>query len=378
MPVRVGVPTALARELITKVVTGFVDQVTLELKNLKVKKSGNVKKVVSIGQYELQVRIHRVTGKLKTGTPELTFGGNQVKLALPVTVASGSGRATINFKWDGKNVSGAVCGDMEVTQEVSGGVKPANYPVSGGIVLTATTREILASPKFPLIKVNLKVQPSAESWAAVQKILDEKTGVCGYVVEKVNVLKIVQGLIDRGFNVRLPTEKIKPMAIPVGIEPTMQVRGQPVELAIKVGELAITEKMIWLGADVQRGDAGARGAAALSRGARQFSPFLTAKPTSSALERSDSVSIIRYLWYATVRVAMPSSAATSFIERPAARRFKTSRSREESRSAAPSARGGGGSDPGSPPAMCGDSVTSPRSAARSAASNSSGVESLSR
>jgi len=249
-PVRVGVPTALARDLITKVVTGFVDQVTLELKNLTVKKSGSVRKVVSIGQYELQVRIHRVSGKLKTGTPELTFGGNQVKLALPVTVASGSGRATIHFKWDGKNVSGAVCGDMEVTQEVSGGVKPASYPVSGGIVLTATAREILASPKFPLIKVNLKVQPSAESWAAVQKILDEKTGVCGYVVEKVNVLKIVQGLIDRGFNVRLPTEKIKPMAIPVGIEPTMQVRGQPVELAIKVGELAVTEKMIWLGADV--------------------------------------------------------------------------------------------------------------------------------
>jgi len=250
-PVRVGIPTALARELITRVVTGFVDRVTLELKNLNVKKTGTVKKIVSIGQYDLQVRIHRVTGKLRTGTPELTFGGNTVSLALPVTVASGSGRATIHFKWDGKNVSGAVCGDMEVTQEVSGGVKPAEYPVSGGIVLTATTREILASPKFPLIKVNLKVQPSEESWAAVQKILDEKQGVCGYVLEKVNVLKIVQGLIDRGFNVRLPTEKIKPMAIPVGIEPTMQVRGQPVELAIKVGELAITEKMIWLGADVR-------------------------------------------------------------------------------------------------------------------------------
>jgi len=250
-PVRVGVPTALARELITKVVTGFVDRVTLELKNLKVKKTGTVKKIVSIGQYQLQVHIHRVTGKLKTGTPTLKFGGNQVSLAMPVTVASGSGRATINFKWDGKNVSGAVCGDMEITQEVSGGVKPASYPVAGGIVLTATAREILASPRFPLIKVNLKVQPSQESWAAVEKILEEKAGLCGYVLEKVNVLKIVQGLIERGFNVRLPTEKIKPMAVPVGIEPTMQVRGQPVELAIKVGELAITERMIWLGADVR-------------------------------------------------------------------------------------------------------------------------------
>jgi hypothetical protein len=250
-PVRVGVPTALARELITKVVTGFVDQVTLELKNLKVKKAGTVKKVVSIGQYELQVRIHRVTGKLKTGPPTLKFGGNQVSLAMPVTVASGSGRATINFKWHGKNVSGAVCGDMDITQEVSGGVKPANYPVAGGIVLTATAREILASPRFPLIKVNLKVQPSQASWAAVEKILEDKEGLCGYVVEKVNVLKIVQGLVERGFNVRLPTEKLKPMAVPVGIEPTMQVRGQPVELAIKVAELAITERMIWLGADVR-------------------------------------------------------------------------------------------------------------------------------
>jgi hypothetical protein len=250
-PVRVGVPTELARQLITKVVSGFVDQVTLELKNLNVKKSGRVKKVVNIGQYDLRVRIHRVSGKLKTGTPKVDFGGNQVSLELPVSVVSGSGRATVNFDWDGKNVSGAVCGDMSVSQEVSGGVKPASYAVSGGLVLTATAREILASPRFPLIKIRLKVQPSAESWAAVQKILDEKQGLCGYVVEKVNVLKIVQGLIDRGFNVRLPTEKIKPMAVPVGIEPTMQVRGQRVELAIKVGELAITERMIWLGAEVR-------------------------------------------------------------------------------------------------------------------------------
>jgi hypothetical protein len=250
-PVRVGVPTALASELITKVVSGFVDQVTLELKNLKVKKTGNVKKVVTIGQYDLQVQIHKVTGKLKTGKPDVKFGGNKVSLQLPVHVVSGSGRATIDFKWDGKNVSGAVCGDMDINQEVSGGVKPASYPVAGTLVLSATTREILAAPQFPTIKVNLKVEPSKESWSAVEKILADKEGVCGYVVEKVNVLKIVEALIAKGFNVRLPTEKIKPMAVPVGIEPSMKVKGQEVELGIKLGQLAITEKMIWLGADIQ-------------------------------------------------------------------------------------------------------------------------------
>ncbi len=249
-PVRVGVPTTLARDLIQRVVAGFVDQVTLELKNLKVKKSGQVKKVVILGEYDLRVVINRVSGKLKTGKPDVTFGGNQVTLAMPVTVASGSGNATLHFKWDGKNIAGATCGDLNVTQEVSGGVRPDTYPFSGGLVLTATAKEILAEPRFPLMKIRLKVNPSAESWAAVDKVLGEKEGLCGYVVDKVNVRGIVQRLVDKGFNVRLPTEKIKPMAVPVGIESTMEVRGQPVALAIKLGRLAITEQMIWLGADV--------------------------------------------------------------------------------------------------------------------------------
>jgi hypothetical protein len=249
-PVRVGVPTSLARDLVERLVAGFVDQVTLELKNLKVKKSGTVRKVVTLGQYDLRVDIHQVSGRLKTGKPEVTFGGDQVALALPVTVASGTGRATIQFKWDGKNVAGATCGDIEVSQEVSGGVRPDTYPLSGGLVLTATAQDILARPTFPRLRVNLKVVPSEQSWAAVDRILGDKGGVCGYVIEKVNVRGIVQRLVDRGFNVRLPTDKIKPMAVPVGIEPTMQVRGQPVALSIQVGDLAITEDVIWLGARV--------------------------------------------------------------------------------------------------------------------------------
>jgi hypothetical protein len=249
-PVRVGVPTSLTRTLVEKVVAGFVDQVTLELKNIRVRKSGTVKKVVTIGEYALDVRIEKVQGRLKTGRPNVTFGGNKIALAMPVTVASGSGRATIGFKWNGKNVSGAVCGDLDIEQPVSGSVKPDSYPVAGAIVLTAGAEQILAAPKFPVVKVNLKIDPSKESWAAVQKIVDDKQGACGFVLDKVDVLKIVRGIIDRGFNVRLPTEKIKPMAVPVGVYPEMSVRGQKVALGIKVADLAITEDMIWLGAEI--------------------------------------------------------------------------------------------------------------------------------
>jgi len=181
--VRVGVPTPLARTLIERVVTGFVDSVTLKLSGIKVKKSGTVKKVVTIGQYDLNVEVTEVTGYLKTGKPKVEFGGNKVALSLPVQVERGTGNASIGFKWDGKNVSGAVCGDMDIHENVSGSVKPEQYPVSGALLLTATSRAILASPKFPVVRINLKVVPSPESWAAVQAILDSQTGVCGYVVD---------------------------------------------------------------------------------------------------------------------------------------------------------------------------------------------------
>jgi hypothetical protein len=255
--VRVGVPTPLARTMIERVVSGFVDSVTLRLTNLKVNKSGTVKKVVTIGHYDLAVAITEVTGHLETGRPKVEFGGNRVALSLPVRVASGSGNANIKFKWDGRNVSGAMCGDMEVNQDVAGSVKPEEYPVSGALHLTATAREILASPRFPVVRVNLKVEPSAESWAAVQAILDGKGGVCGYVIDKVDIRGVLEKLIGKGFNVRLPTEKIKPMAVPVGIAPTMTVRDEVLRIEVKLSDLAITEHMIWLGADVGLGEAGA-------------------------------------------------------------------------------------------------------------------------
>lgn len=251
--VRVGVPTVLAETMIERVVTGFVDSVTLTLRNLKVKKTGTVKKMITLGAYDLKVEINEVSGRLKTGKPKVTFGGNKVSLELPVKVASGTGNADIAFKWDGKNVSGAVCGDMEVNQQVAGHVKPDEYAVSGALHLTATSREILASPKFPVVRINLKVDPSPESWAAVQKMLDDKGGVCGFVVDKVDIRGVLEGLVGKGFNVRLPTEKIKPMAIPVGIAPTMKVGDETVRIEVKVSNLAITKHMIWLGADVTLG-----------------------------------------------------------------------------------------------------------------------------
>jgi len=255
---RLGVPTSLARTLIESVLGGVADQVELRLGNLKAHKEGTIKKIVTIGTYTLDVNVVDVKARLRTGAPQLQFGGNQVAVALPVTVASGTGHANVHFKWDGKNVSGAVCGDMDVTRDLSGGVKPMTLTARGTLGLTSAGGQILAKPRFPETRVRLEVEPSAQSWASVQALLDEKGGVCGFVLDKVDIPKVIRENLGKGFTVRLPVEKLKPVAVPVGIEQQVAVAGRPLTLGVAVGGLAITEQTIWLGANVRVGAAAPR------------------------------------------------------------------------------------------------------------------------
>jgi hypothetical protein len=92
--------------------------------------------------------------------------------------------------------------------------------------------------------------PAAESWAALQQVLDDKRGLCGVVIDRVDVLGAVKRVVDRGFDARIPTERLPSVALPVHIEPTLVVRGAPVVVAIRIGQLTITDRTIWLGANV--------------------------------------------------------------------------------------------------------------------------------
>jgi hypothetical protein len=249
-PVRVAVPTTLARDLVERVIAGVADQVTLELRNIRVRRTGIVRRVVTLGTYDLKVTVDRVVARLKAGTPRLTFGSNRVAVTLPLTLASGTGRATVDLTWDGRTIGGAVCGDMHITQPVTGTVIPRTYPLSGALELTATDTSILVRPRLPRLRVHIDVNPAADSWAAAQKILDDKRGLCGFVLDRVDIMGAVERLIARGFDVRIPTEKVTAMTLPVGVEPTLLVRGEPVALGIRVGDLTITEHAIWLGAHV--------------------------------------------------------------------------------------------------------------------------------
>lgn len=246
-----SVPTRFIRQVLERVFEDVADNVSLSLKGLKAHIAKSVRKVVPIGDFVVDIDIHEVRGRLRPRTPQLVFGGNQVALSLPVELSRGDGDATVHFVWDGKNVSGVTCGDMDVTQNVTGSVIPAEYVLEGSMKLAVRGSRIVCTPEFPETRLRLRLKPSAESWQAVDSILAEKHGACGWVLDKVDVPGMLEGLLqEKGFHVKLPMHKIRPFALPAGVRDTIQVGGRMLTFTTRTNTLRLDPDAIWYSADV--------------------------------------------------------------------------------------------------------------------------------
>jgi hypothetical protein len=210
-----------------------------------------VKKVVTLGEFNLDVDIHSIHGKLQPGQPDIQFGDDRVLMSLPVAVSEGTGEATLHFTWDGKNVADATCGDLDVTEKLTGSVIPSDYVVSGRMDLATHGSEIVCTPDFPETKVRIRVKPSQASWDTVNAILAEKHGVCGWVLDKVNVPALLEGIVqEKGFNVRLPVQKIRPFVVPAGVRQSVTVGGKTLSFDTQTKTLRVDPDAIWYSADV--------------------------------------------------------------------------------------------------------------------------------
>lgn len=247
----IAVPTAFVRDVLTRVFTDVASNVTLRLGGLKAHVEKSVKKVVTIGVFTVDVDILEVLGKLKPEPPAAVFGDGRIALTLPVNVASGDGKARIRFVWDGKNVAGMTCGDMDLTREVTGEVVPARYVVHGNLGLKIGPAGVTGVPSFPETRLRLRVTPSRAAWDTVQAILDEKHGVCGWVLDRVDVPKLLANVTEsKGFNVKLPLDKIKPFVIPAGVRDSVRVGERMLAVDARTTLLRVDADAIWYGASV--------------------------------------------------------------------------------------------------------------------------------
>lgn len=262
--VMVGVPTSFARSVVEQVVTGLLGETTLTLRNLRVFKEGGVKaKMVfrkkKVGGYSIEVKIHEVKGLLRPGKPDLTFGKDRIGIVLPVSLAEGSGSAEIHFQWDSKGLAAnMVCGDADITKEVTGRVVPQEYRVSGVFGIAADGDAIVLRPDFGELSVRIFVEPTEQAWKVVDDVVADQRAGCRVALEKMDIKAILAKLLGKGFNVKIPKKIFKPVRLPAGLRASLDVQGVKLDLSVTPSALLIAEDRLWYGADLHatRGRAG--------------------------------------------------------------------------------------------------------------------------
>jgi hypothetical protein len=72
------------------------------------------------------------------------------------------------------------------------------------------------------------------------------------VLDKVNVPSLLENLTEtKGFNVKLPVDKLKPVVLPAGIRDSVQVGGRSLAIDAKTNSIRIDQDAIWYAADVK-------------------------------------------------------------------------------------------------------------------------------
>jgi hypothetical protein len=252
----VGVPEGVAASLLRDLTAGFLRQVDVDLRNLTVRKSGPVRVKLLFGRmtagtYALDLRIHEIHGVLEPGAPKVSYVGGRVGIEVPVRVARGEGRGTLRFRWNSKGVANAVCGDFRARIPVAGTVVPRTYPVKGTFGLEMSAGTLVASPSFPDLKVNLKIEPARESWEALDRVLGQRGFQCRAALKKADVPAFVGRLLDKGFNVKVPQKIFRPLRLPASLETELALGGATYAVKITPRGLKVAPHVVWYAADLE-------------------------------------------------------------------------------------------------------------------------------
>jgi hypothetical protein len=258
------VRTGLVKEVAQEVARRYFDRVALDLSGIEVTKSGEIHTDtpvgrVNAGEWTVNVNLRQVRGTLKAKVPKIELKpDNEVDVDLPVLLEEGEGTAALRFAWKSHGLAKIVCKDFETEQEISGRVKPEEYPVRGGFLLTAVKDSLTATPRAdPDFRV--KFDLNAESWAKVRTALEQQDDIsrCGLAFDPDKVFAQLQELVGKGFVIHLPRKLLRPVTLPTAITESVDVEGRRVGVAVTDNALRITPAGLWYGIGIRADIAGA-------------------------------------------------------------------------------------------------------------------------
>lgn len=254
--VLIGAPAAFTSRLVHQLADGLLQQTEIRLRDKRVRKKGTVRVKTFLGRmapgaYALDVRLHEVKGRLGAGPPTIRYADDRALVSLPASIRQGEGRGTIRFQWESRGLAGLACGDVDVTQAVSGSVIPHDYQVEGWVELSLDGEVVRAVPRFPDLEIRVYVDPSKESWAAVDRLLDSQGFRCRTALKLVDVPRRLKNELAKGFKVKIPSRIFKPIGLPAGFHDSVTVAGRKVALGVEPRGLLAHEDILWYGADLE-------------------------------------------------------------------------------------------------------------------------------
>ena len=253
--VLLGVPTSFVRSIINDAVTGWFNEVDLHIVNVVIHTQDSVNATIGpfgehqVGYYTLAIHLNDVRGRLMPGLPALTFGGDAVKIALPV-MAEGKGSARLTFTWISRGLARPVCGNLSAVRTVAGRVRPDTAVLRGLVRLSAKEGTLEADPHFPNLALTLRIVPTPASIAALDSVIHSRGGLCGVFIRRAHAFKQVVDLVQDGFVVHIPQRFFRPLRLPMAVETSVPVQGHALRLTVRPNALVITPGMIWLGTAV--------------------------------------------------------------------------------------------------------------------------------
>jgi hypothetical protein len=255
--IMIGLSTAFTSDVAERVTTGLFGDTTIRLQNLKVRKEGEVKAKMlfgkrKVGDFLIEVDIQEARGRVRPSRPSLSFAGRQIGIALPFDLAEGDGRVQIRFFWDSKGVTAnLVCGNLDVTREVTGTVVPQHYEVKGGFDVRVEGSALVLTPQFPELAVQLFVEPTEQAWGVVDAVMADQRAGCRMALEKMDIKKILGKILGRGFNIKIPPKILRAVRLPAGLRQSLSVQGVNLSLDLHTTDLTVSPERLWYGANVE-------------------------------------------------------------------------------------------------------------------------------
>lgn len=251
----IGAPAPFSARLAHQLVDGLLERTEIRLTNLEVRKRGrvNVKALLlkmTPGEYALDVRVTEIQGRLDADEPEIHYEDDRARLKIPVRIREGRGQARIRFQWESRGLAGIACGDIDVTERVSGRVWSHPYPVEGEIELSVVESTVIATPRVAELGIRLYVEPSKASWAAVDRLLASQGLGCRTALKLVDVPKALQEVLGRGLKVKIPGRTFTPLRLPAGFRDSVTMEGTTYRLKVEPRGLGASQDILWYGADL--------------------------------------------------------------------------------------------------------------------------------